>query len=72
MFVCELWPSTPHAASSRSVNPSSPGRPTWYMTSRWRPSSIALRIRVEMSLSASSHETRTHFPSPRSPARLSG
>src|SRR6476646_271730 len=33
MLVCELWPSTTHAASTRSVKPSSPGRPTWYMTS---------------------------------------
>ena len=40
-FVCELWPSTPQAASTRSVNPSSPGRPTWYMISLLRPSTIA-------------------------------
>ena len=72
MFVCELCPSTPHAASTRSVNPSSPGRPTWYMISRCRPSSIAVRMRAAMSVSASSHDTRTHFPSPRAPARLSG
>ena len=72
MFVCELWPSTPHAASVRSVKPSSPGRPTWYMTSRCRSSSMAARIRPAMSSSASSHPTGAHFPSPRSPARFSG
>lgn len=34
----ELWPSTPQAARILSVNPSSPGRPTWYMTSFGRSS----------------------------------
>ena len=72
MFVCELCPSTPHAASVRSVNPSSPGRPTWYMTSPCRSSSMAARMRVAMSSSASSQPTRSHFPSPRSPTRFSG
>ena len=64
MLVCELWPSTPHAASVRSVKPSSPGRPTWYMTSPCRSSSMAARMRAAMSSSASSQPTRSHFPSP--------
>ena len=72
MLVCELWPSTPQAASIRSVKPSSPGRPTWYMICRRRPSSIAFRMRPAISSSASSHVVRSHFPSPRAPARLSG
>ena len=72
MFVCELWPSTPQAASTRSVNPSSPGRPTWYMTPFGRPSSSARRIRAAMSSSASSQETRSQRPSPRPPTRRSG
>ena len=45
-LVCELCPSTPQLASTRSVKPSSPGRPTWYITSLGRPSVMAARMRA--------------------------
>src|SRR6266567_2897793 len=45
-LVCELWPSTPQLASTRSVNPSSPGRPGGPMISLRRPSASAARIRA--------------------------
>ena len=35
--MCELWPSTPQLASTRSVYPSSPGRPRCTMISLRRP-----------------------------------
>ena len=72
MFVCELWPSTPHAFRTRSTYPSSPGRPTWYMISLCRSSTIACRIRPAMSVSASSQVTCSHSPEPRAPVRRSG
>ncbi len=67
-----LWPSTPQAWSTRSAKPSSPGRPTWYITSSRRSSTIALRIRPPMSASASSQETSSNLPEPRSPTRRRG
>ena len=51
---------------------SSPGRPTWYITSSPRPSRMAVPMRPPISASAWSHEMRSHWPSPRRPARLSG
>ena len=71
-LVCELCPSTPQLASTRSVKPSSPGRPMWTMISLWRPSTIAVRIRAASASSASSQLTRSQLPAPRGPARLSG
>ena len=67
-----LCPSTPQACSTRSAKPSSPGRPTWYITSSLRSSTMALRTRPAMSATASSHETRSNFPDPRSPTRRNG
>ena len=51
---------------------SSPGRPTWYMTSLPRPSRMAVPMRPPISASASSHVMRCHSPPPRRPARFSG
>src|SRR5579875_4130350 len=62
-LVWLLWPSTPHEARTRSVKPSSPGRPRWTMISFWRPSTMALRSRAAMLSSASSHVARSHLPS---------
>ena len=42
MLVWLLCPSTPQACRKRSAKPSSPGRPTWYITSSRRPSTIAV------------------------------
>ena len=64
-----LCPSTPQACSTRSTKPSSPGRPTWYITSSLRSSTMAWRIRPAMSATASSQETRSNWPEPRSPTR---
>ena len=72
MLVCELCPSTPQASRNRSAKPSSPGRPTWYITSLRRSSTMADRIRAAMSSSASSQLTRSHWPLPRGPACRSG
>ena len=51
---------------------SSPGRPTWYMTSSPRPSRIAVPMRPPISDSAWSQGMRSHRPSPRRPARFNG
>ena len=60
--MCELCPSTPQLASTRSVKPSSPGRPRWIMISFWRSSVIAARIRAASASSASSQLTRSQPP----------
>ncbi len=70
--VQNLFPSTPQASSTRSIKPSSPWRPTWYITSLRRSSWIALRIRPAMVSIASSQETRSNWALPRGPVRLSG
>src|SRR6266496_2086319 len=66
-LVWELCPSTPQLASTRSVKPSSPGLPTWYMIWFGRFSAIAVLMTEEMSSSASSQLTWTHRPSPPPP-----
>ncbi len=71
-LVWLLWPSTPQALRVRSMKPSSPGRPTWYMISSWRPSWMAVRMRPPMSSSASVQLTRSHSPEPRRPRRRRG
>ena len=71
-LVCELCPSTPQLASTRSVNPSSPGRPMCTMISFCRDSSSAARMRPASASSASSQLIRAHLPSPRRPARFIG
>jgi hypothetical protein len=71
-FVWLLCPSTPHACSMRRTKWSSPGRPTWYMTSSLRFSTIARRMRPPMSSSAASQLTSTNSPEPRLPVRFRG
>ena len=66
-LVWELWPSTPQLASTRSVYPSSPGRPMCTMISLRRFCVIAARIRAASASSASSQLTRSHRPLPRGP-----
>ncbi len=70
--MCELCPSTPQLASTRSVKPSSPGRPMWIMISFWRCSVIAARIRAARVSSASSQLIRSQPPLPRGPDLRSG
>ena len=72
MLVCELCASSPQACSTRSMKLSSPGRPTWYITSWPRPSRIAVPMRPPTSASAWSQVIRSQPPSPRRPARFSG
>jgi hypothetical protein len=67
-----LWPSMPQAVSTRMMKWSSPGRPTWYITSSLRSSSIAARMRPPMSWRASSQVHGSNWPEPRGPVRLSG
>ena len=71
-LVCELWPSTPQLASTRSVYPSSPGRPMCTMISLRRPSASAARIRAASVSRTSSQLTRSHPPPPRGPDRFIG
>ena len=71
-LVCELCPSTPQLASTRSVYPSSPGRPRCTMISFCRRSVSAARIRAASASSASSQLIRSHRPPPRGPDRFIG
>src|SRR5579875_3431949 len=69
-LVCELCPSTPQLASTRSVKPSSPGRPRCTMISFCRCSLMAARMREARASSASSQLTRSHSPLPRALERV--
>ena len=71
-LVCELCPSTPQLATTRSVNPSSPGRPMCTMISFCRDSSSAALMRAASASRTSSQLTRSQPPLPRGPDRRSG
>ena len=72
MFVCELWPSTPHALRTRFVYPSCPGLPTWYTTLSRAPVSNDARIFAAISSRTSSHDTLSQPPSPLFPTLFNG
>ena len=70
--MCELWPSDPHVSRNLSAKPSSPGRPTKYMTSLGRSALNASCICSANVSSTWSQLQRSHSPDPRGPLRRCG